>query len=260
MNLFSRVLLRTGGVLALVCVLGLSVTNGGAFAQNKVDERYSIVTVDGKEVIRDSVDKVYISSPVLSDGTQLTLQNYKNILEESDLVKEKIEKEKAIASKSGTEDPLTKDFSATSLIMIPSYDEDLGWQATGTKVQVSAWVQCPAGTTACTIQSTNQKTISHSFSTNVESGWKEYIRIGASYQFQYQLATSTSYTLPIDPGKTGYMSFRPWINYTRGVVTVNYYTNGWYSGSTTSGMVYANGPDKLSNGEANGIYAVEYPY
>ncbi|MCY9589855.1 hypothetical protein PC41400_16700 [Paenibacillus chitinolyticus] len=260
MNVFSRALLRTGGVLALVCVLGLSLTNGSAFAQKKVDERYSIVVINGKEVIRDSVDKVYISSPVLADGTQLTLQNYKNILEESDFIQEKVEREKANAPISRQDESPTQDYSPSAIYQYYSYDEDLGWQATGSKVQVSAWVDCPSGTTACTIQSTNQKTISHSFSTNVESGWKETIRVGATYQFQYQLATSTSYTLPIEPGKTGYMSFRPWINYTRGYVTTSTYRDGWFVSESKSGMVFANGPDKLSSGEANGIYAIEYPY
>ncbi len=219
-------------------------------------ERYSIINVDGIEVIRDSFEKVYISSPVESDGKQLSLLEYKEILEQSDKLSEQlisIDEQSLVQSEQ-------YNAAAVVLIGLPSYEENLGWRATGSKVQVSAWINCPSGGSDCSIASTTQKTFTHEFSANVESGWKDYIRLGASYTWSSQTSTSTTYTLPVKAGKTAYMSFRPWINYTRGYVTTTWYSNGWYAGTTTSDMVFGNGPDMLSNGEANGIYALEYPY
>jgi hypothetical protein len=93
---------------------------------------------------------------------------------------------------------------------------------------------------------------SETFDSSVEIGWKDYIRTSAGFSWNKSLTVSSSYTLPIPPGKTGQLKFAPKYNKTTGYVT-KYAVNG-YGGSykISETLVSATSPQKLYTGELAG--------
>lgn len=238
-------------------------SSNGVFAAESApasQERFTIVTEDGYQYLKDNQEGVLYSDPVTTDGKSITLEEYKNILEQGTENPEVIEPE---TSNSG-EKKQTEDNSniLRPLSIIEFYTFNLTTQLRGAdpayKYAVSAGIKCPAGTTPCTITSQWQKTTAEQWSVNVESGWKDYIRIGGSYQFSSQVTNSNAYTLPINPGKIGHMAFTPYMITKYGTITTDSYIDGWYAGSTTSSQVMGKGAEALPSGEANGIYSIVY--
>lgn len=134
------------------------------------------------------------------------------------------------------------------------YEETYTYDYWGDSFAISAWLSCPSGNTSCTIKSTTGWSSSETFSSNVEGGWKDYIRVGASFSWTDSVTRSTEYTLPIEGGKTGRIRFGPLFNVTYGDYKV--YT---YGELTSSEVVRGYSPASVAGtGEPDGMYYVEY--
>ncbi|WP_068774114.1 hypothetical protein [Paenibacillus sp. FJAT-26967] len=257
-SIISKALIFT--LLSTLCLFGNSSNFASASSNSDPldNQRYLIEFIDGEEVINDTKQRLYISSPITADGTSLPLQEYLEILEYSDQMLNQVQDHTPIEEKLIEKDnSLATPMSTYNII---SYVSDLDWKSTGPKEVVSASVQCPVGGGSCQIQSTSQRTYQESFSVGVEGGWKEYIRGHFGFSWGNSTSSQLAYQLPIPEGKTGYMAFRPWIQYTRGNIVTKWYTYGTLISTSTSNMVFANAAEKLPNDFANGIYSIEFPY
>ncbi|MFX3639863.1 MAG: hypothetical protein ACE3L7_14605 [Candidatus Pristimantibacillus sp.] len=224
-----------------------------------LNNRYVIESVNGKEVINDTKERVYISSPVSADGTPVPLQEYLEILEYSEIMEKQVQESQTVTEKFTESDQSL--VAPMAIYTLSRYEEDLSWKTTGSKVQVSASVDCPPyADEGCPLTSEIQHTYTESFSANVEGGWKDYIRGAFGFSWGKSITNIATYQLPVEKGRTGYMAFRPWIQYTRGVVITDWYNNGTKFGTDTSAMVYSNAAVKLANGYADGIFSIENLY
>lgn len=128
----------------------------------------------------------------------------------------------------------------------------------GTRTKISADHVGPA-----TINYVQSTTITHGFSIPASlnfSAMQDKIKIGAGFTWNSSLSTSTSIggSFSVAAGKKGYLSFTPYLNKTSGTAySVIRYSNG---NTTTTPTLSVSGtsPIKLSDGKADGVYAVVY--
>ncbi|WP_222860364.1 DUF6060 domain-containing protein [Bacillus timonensis] len=125
----------------------------------------------------------------------------------------------------------------------------------GNRIAVSAWVSCPSGGSNCSITSSTGWSVSASYSAGIStSAAKSAVQGSASFTWNTTASRSTSYTIPIQPGKRGRMMFFPEFNYTYGTLRT-------WSGSTIleTKSVNAQSPKKVvGTGDPDGTFFIEY--
>lgn len=249
----------------LSAVAIFTVTSTGAFADSapKSSERYTIISEDGYQYLQDSVDGIKYAQPVTAEGENITLEEYKSLLEAGINNQTHLQQNDSSLQNEDVNQTQPNDFTSLAATY-KTYEFILSNQLRGAdpayKKTVSAAIQCPGGTgsSPCNIQATWQAITSHTYSAGVEAGWKEYIRLTGTYAFGKQIANGTTYTVPIAPGKTGYLTFTPFIIQHHGKIKTTTYINGYYAGEELSPLVWGKGAELLPSGEANGVYALAY--
>ena len=146
-------------------------------------------------------------------------------------------------------------FSNAMPVAISKYTESGHSVVNGSAVKVSPDAVGPADITYGTSVSISES-FSVSGSATTES-IKQAVRAGAGFTWTKSVSTSASFNVKysVPKGRTGYIKFTPRLNKTVGTYTVKYYLNNRYlTGDSSSVTAYS--PIKLSNGHADGTYAL----
>ncbi len=137
------------------------------------------------------------------------------------------------------------------------YEQTYSYTDSGSSVKVTPDVIGPA-----TITYGNSTTVTESFSAaiSLNAEAKRVIKGGASFTWNSSASTSTSFglTYSVPAGKTGYIKFTPYRNVTVGELYEDVFYNGTYMSTLDQGISYGYSPKKLSNGFADGIFALAY--
>lgn len=138
------------------------------------------------------------------------------------------------------------------------YNETKKQVVNGSQVKVSAGQMGPS-----TINVVYSATITHGFSIPLSinvSAMKDKIKANAGFTWNSSLSTTTSIggSFEVAAGKVGYLGFTPYLNKTIGTAyTEIRYSNGNVTRTPTEN-VSGTSPIKLSNGVADGMYAIVY--
>ncbi|MCP3772729.1 hypothetical protein NLX71_05265 [Paenibacillus sp. MZ04-78.2] len=245
--------------LFFLFIFMLSLTFGPN-AQNLLaatnDELYSFTTKDGEPALYDHANKAYVVKAWTADGKEISLSEYKSIIEGSN----KLNTQNAITlapSENQKTNQQVEKINALNYINMNYYEKDLTWAATATPQKVSPSVDCPSWQPApCPVQVTDSVQSSESFSTGVDAGDKNYIRVNAGFTWQETSQSQVGVTYQIPLGQRGYVTFAPYFNHTRGYIHYAYSDQSGYHYLGKSKMKFAQSPKVLSNGLADGVYSV----
>jgi hypothetical protein len=241
---------------ALVClsvVVAPSTGLAGTSASPAGEELFTFVTQGDKQVLFDKKNKVYVYEAFTADGKEISLTEYKNIMEKSD----KLNKSKGQVSKSY--DAVTNLGIGTEYYYLDMsyYEEDLAWAATASPRKATPTVQCSQySPEPCKIKVENAMSDSESFSIGVDAGDEKYIRAGASFTWETSSTSVVGTEMAIPIGKSGYITWAPYFNHTRGYVHYAYSDQLGYHYLGKSEMLYAQSPRTLYNGHTDGIWAL----
>lgn len=234
--------IKTGTLFLTMCIL-LSTVSSIVFSESaEIEDRYRIVIIGEIEALEDTVTGVFSMHPTLADGTEISIEQYKSLLEESELSKETYSERINYLNSMGLEIDVSPQFA------IRYYEQAWG-TFFGDPDELSAWYGCPGppNTLSCELTAQFTQTYTESWDVGVEAGWKSIIKGSASYSWASSASTGLTYKSPIPPGYAGKIIFKPLIAYTAGTIETDiqtYYARG-------------EGPLALSSGEADGIYTVD---
>lgn len=179
----------------------------GPNAQNLLaatnDELYSFTTKDGEPALYDHANKVYVVKAWTADGKEISLSEYKSIIEGSN----KLNTQNMTTLTPGNNQKTNKQvekINALNYINMNYYEENLKWAATGSPQKVSPSVDCPSWQPVpCPVQVTDSVQSSESFSTNVDAGDKNYIRVNTGFTWQSTSQSQVGVTYQIPLGERG---------------------------------------------------------
>lgn len=120
------------------------------------------------------------------------------------------------------------------------------------RIKASPDINCTTSTCAASISVGATTTNSFSTSVNSEQG---YIKAGAGYTWSKSASSSSTFSYNIDKGDKGYIGFTPYHWKVSGKLE---YVGGQGLGVITSKSAWGSYPAKLSNGQADGMYAFVY--
>ncbi|MFE6800061.1 hypothetical protein, partial [Paenibacillus chitinolyticus] len=241
--------------LSLTLVIFSSSVNTTLAA--KTDEKYTFAKKDGKEALYDNANKVFIVDAWTADGKKLSLTEYKIILENSERARNDASLNFSNSELNQSRKNIINTINPLNILVMNYYENDLSWAATGTPEKVTPSVDCPSWQpAACQVQVQYAIQTTESFSVNVDAGDKNYIRGNAGFSWSTSSQSQVGATYQIPQGDRGYITFAPWINYTRGYIHYAYSDQTGYHYLGKSDMKFANAPKKLPNGFTDGVFSV----
>ncbi|MBX4152324.1 hypothetical protein [Paenibacillus lautus] len=215
---------------------------------NDNSENYILVDKDGKPAIYNKTDDTFIVEAFNLDGSEVSLEEYRNLLNDSlDYSKKNI-----LAGSSPFQD---QSVTPLSYINMDFYTESNNYNSLGTPLKMTPDIDCKYSATHCTINKADGKTTTESYSSNVTGGDKNYIKMGAYFTWSTSATVTYSYGWSIPKGEIGYLQFTPRYKVSVGTITYAGIFNGVYERLGTKD-VWGQSPIKLSSGEADGIWGI----
>lgn len=156
-------------------------------------------------------------------------------------------------------DSFNKQESETKLLADPlpsyTYSQTTSYVINGSPAKVTPDYAGPASITVV-----NSITTTEGWSATVSGNADitKKIKAGASFTWNSSTASSTSVngTWSVPSGKTGYIQFTPYLNYTQGNVTMYYYVAGIFK-TLDMGLQWGTSPKKVG-GYTDGLYELKF--
>lgn len=235
----------------------LALLAGGqasAFAQaDSSSDQYKIsYNEQGDKVLIDAKENISYLKAYKSDGTEISLEEYKAYLEEA-------------KNSPFTLDSTQGENSSKNLVVSPMAYQDLTmyyekqkWTEAMNPRRATATTNCAGSAQPCPISVTQMLTDTESFSGSLTGGDKNYIKANASFTWSTSSSSGYSTTLYIPVGKKGYITWSPRYNFTKGDINYAYIDETGYHNIGTKYDVWGATPAKTSSGFTDGIWGLAY--
>ncbi|PJN88403.1 hypothetical protein [Bacillus sp. mrc49] len=241
-------------IVALFSILGANqvFANG---SNERFLEKTDVETGDPYLEDADTNEKIYEAFKTDADGNlvQIDLDEYKQLMTSNDDIEtnEELELKENIDSKIKItpRSPLTYETFR--------YSGEKGKSVVnGSRRKVTPDIKGPGSITYG-----ESVTVNNSFTGSYSASFESKVKSSASFSWQKSLTSLSKFstTFPVSKGKTGYVSFTPYMNKTWGT--------GYKETRNTAGIVISTkslgtqtgfSPKKTSSGKADGLYALIY--
>lgn len=225
-------------------------SNNVSYADSTIDnsKNYSLVEKDGKTAIYNKLENNFIVEAYNTDGTEVNLEEYKDLLNES-LNQPQANKFEGFSS------PQNQSITSLNDVAMNYYTESRNYNSLGSPLKMTPDINCKNSGDNCPITKVESKTTSESFGSNVTGGDKNYIKLNASFTWTTSATVTFTYGWTIPKGKTGYLQFTPRNKVSTGTITYAGVFGGIYQVIGTKD-VWGQTPVKLPTGEADGVWEI----
>ncbi|MCY9517672.1 DUF6060 domain-containing protein [Paenibacillus apiarius] len=215
-----------------------------------------IIYENGEKVLVDEKDNVKYYEAFKADGTPVPLEKYMDNLKKARILAAQIFSESSLYNNNDDKEIITP----LNVVDMSSYSEKQKWSELMTPRRASANLNCTGSAQPCPISKGETITSTVTWSAGLTAGDKSYIKANTSFSWSESSSSSLTYTLYVKVNRTGYLTFAPRYNFTKGDITYM----GCYpvTGCQTMGTkkdVWAGSPAVIgSNGHADGEFAIAY--
>ncbi|EFM09448.1 hypothetical protein PaecuDRAFT_3495 [Paenibacillus curdlanolyticus YK9] len=248
---------KTVVLSSLSLLVVLSLNTGFTSAKDGKHARYEITKKNGVELLHDSVANVDYTQAFMSDGTPISLESYKEILENSNSNNLPTIEDGNQAIAPADSNIGIQPMSMTSVYF---YTETQHWSAVQTPRIASDIVDCRNSAQNCAITANLGITSTESWSANITAqAEKSAIKGSSSFSYTWSTAETSQigYTLYVAKGKKGHLTFAPIYDFSKGDLVIGYYADivGYVPVETKNGIWGAT-PEKFSVGNQHFTYGV----
>ncbi|MBG9736663.1 hypothetical protein [Paenibacillus alvei] len=253
----------TSLILLLVCSLFVSA----AFANPSIaptesaqvsndDYGLKITYENGEKVLIDQKENVRYYEAFKADGTPVPLEKYMENLKKARILSEQISSENNPYNNSDNEEIVTP----LNVVDMSSYSEKQKWTELMTPRRASANINCTGSGQHCPISKGETLTSTVTWGAGLTAGDKSYIKANTSFSWSESSSSNLTYTLYVKVNRTGYLTFAPRYNFTKG--DISYMACYPVTGCKNMGSkkdVWAGVPATIGeDGHTNGEFAIAY--
>ncbi|MBG9791103.1 hypothetical protein ABD76_00565 [Paenibacillus dendritiformis] len=198
-------------LLVISSLLLFSVHNSTSYAVAP-SEDYKIQYIDGQKVLYDNTNGITYVKAVKLDGTEVSLEEYKLVLEDSKRLRTS-----RLSSKTLELNP-HNDIVPLDVVSTIKYKETSKWTELMNPRRATPTTDCRNSASACTIKLEQGISTSEEFSINVTTLEMPIISSNASFSWTTSATSSktTGTDLAVPKGKKGYLTWAPKYNFTKG--------------------------------------------
>ncbi|MCM3338492.1 hypothetical protein M3650_07565 [Paenibacillus sp. MER TA 81-3] len=214
-----------------------------------------IIYENGEKVLIDEKDNVKYYEAFKADGTPVPLEKYMESLKKGRILAAQISSKSNLYKNTDAEELV----NPLNVVDMSYYSEKQKWSELMTPRKASADLNCTGSALPCPISKGETITSTENWGAGLTAGDKSYIKANASFQWSTSSASNLTYTLYVKIGRTGYLTFAPRYNFTKGNITYM----GCYpvTGCQTMGTktdVWGASPAKVAGDHADGEFAIAY--